>query len=138
MEIRVNNINGLEEAASVFVSKLGGRRVYAFEGSMGAGKTTFIAAVCRALGVSDDVGSPTFSLVNEYRAGDGSAIYHFDFYRIDTPAEALEMGAEDYFYSGDLCLIEWPDRIGSVLPEDAVTVRIEEQSDGSRLISWEP
>lgn len=138
MEIRVNNISGLDEAASVFVSNLGSHRVFAFDGSMGAGKTTFIAAICRALGVSDDVGSPTFSLVNEYRAGDGSAIYHFDFYRIDTPAEALEMGAEDYFYSGDLCLIEWPDRIGSVLPEDAVTVRIEEQGDGSRLISWEP
>jgi tRNA threonylcarbamoyladenosine biosynthesis protein TsaE len=135
MEIYVNNINELPAAATRFIEAMEGRTLFAFEGEMGAGKTTFISEVCRQLGVTDDSGSPTFSIVNEYRAGDGSPIYHFDFYRLDSPQEALDMGADEYFYSGALCLMEWPDRLGELLPEETVTVRIEELPDGSRKIS---
>ncbi len=101
---------------------------------MGAGKTTFIAEVCRQLGAADDSGSPTFSILNEYLAADGSPIYHFDFYRLESPQEALDLGAEDYLYSGHLCLLEWPDRIGTLLPEDAVDVEIVVNADGSRTL----
>lgn len=134
MEIRFS-IEGIGEAARAFIDNMGDDRVFAFEGGMGVGKTTFIAEVCRQLGATDDSGSPTFSIVNEYVAADGKPVYHFDFYRLESPQEALDMGAEDYFYSGNLCLIEWPDRIGDLLPEDAVTVKIEETEDGSRLIT---
>lgn len=134
MEIRFS-IEGIGEAARAFIDNMGDDRVFAFEGGMGAGKTTFIAEVCRQLGAADDSGSPTFAIVNEYVAADGKPVYHFDFYRLESPQEALDMGAEDYFYSGNLCLIEWPDRIGDLLPEDAVIVKIEETEDGSRLIT---
>ena len=134
MEIRIENISRLPEAAAEFIREMGGRKVFAFYGEMGAGKTTFIAEICRQLGVSDDSGSPTFSIVNEYRSGAGEPIYHFDFYRIEDPEEALDLGAEEYFYSGDLCLIEWPERIGNLLPEDATEVEIRVESDGSRTV----
>ena len=124
----------LPEAAREFLREMGEDRIFVFEGGMGAGKTTFIAEVCRQLGATDDSGSPTFSIVNEYSASDGSPVYHFDFYRLDSPQEALDMGAEDYFYSGNLCLIEWPDRLGDLLPEEAVAVKIEETADGRRNI----
>ncbi len=124
----------LPQAAGSFLKAMGDDRIFAFEGGMGAGKTTFIAEVCRQLGAADDSGSPTFSIVNEYVAADGSPVYHFDFYRLESPQEALDMGAEDYFYSGSLCLIEWPDRIGDLLPEEAVTVSITELPDGRRNI----
>lgn len=136
MEIKINGLENIASAAKAFIEAMGARRVFAFNGEMGAGKTTFIAEVCRQLGADDDSGSPTFSIVNEYRAADGSPIYHFDFYRLDSPAEALDMSAEDYFYSGHLCLIEWPDRIGNLLPEEAVEVDLLVMPDGSRLLRF--
>ncbi len=129
------SLNELPEAAAAFIKAMGDRRIFAFDGAMGAGKTTFIAEVCRQLGVADDSGSPTFSIVNEYRAADGSPIYHFDFYRLESPQEALDMGAEDYFYSGCLCFMEWVERIGSLIPDDTVVVKIEELPDGLRKLS---
>ncbi|MDE6094568.1 MAG: tRNA (adenosine(37)-N6)-threonylcarbamoyltransferase complex ATPase subunit type 1 TsaE [Muribaculaceae bacterium] len=128
------SLDNLPEVAHAFIEAMGDNRIFAFEGGMGAGKTTFITEVCRQLGASDDSGSPTFSIVNEYRGADGSPIYHFDFYRLESPAEALDMGAEDYFYSGCLCLMEWPDRIGNLLPDETVTVSIEELPDGKRIL----
>lgn len=136
MEIKINGLENIASAAKAFIEAMGARRIFAFNGAMGAGKTTFIAEVCRQLGADDDSGSPTFSIVNEYRAADGSPIYHFDFYRLDSPAEALDMGAEDYFYSGHLCLIEWPDRIGNLLPEEAVEVDLLVMPNGSRLLRF--
>lgn len=134
MEITIKSLDALPGAAAEFLRAIGGRTVFAFHGSMGAGKTTFIAEVCRQLGAADDSGSPTFSILNEYLAADGSPIYHFDFYRLESPQEALDLGAEDYLYSGHLCLLEWPDRIGTLLPEDAVDVEIVVNADGSRTL----
>lgn len=128
------SLDNLPLAAKTFIDAIGGHRVFAFVGDMGAGKTTFISEVCRLLGADDDSGSPTFSIVNEYLDKSGKPIYHFDFYRLEYPEEALDIGVEDYFYSGHLCLIEWPDRIGSLLPEEAVTVNISENPDGTRSI----
>lgn len=111
--------------------------VVAFYGKMGAGKTTFIKALCEELGVEDVITSPTFAIVNEYTIEDnGQSIYHFDFYRIKKLEEVYDMGYEDYFYSGDLCLIEWPELIEEILPEEAIRVTIEEQPGGSRTLSW--
>lgn len=132
MEIRITSIAQIDEAARQFVSQIGDHRVFAFYGSMGAGKTTFIKAVCEELGVQDVITSPTFAIVNEY-TGD-APIYHFDFYRIKKLEEVYDMGYEDYFYSGSLCFIEWPELIEELLPEDAVKVSIVEQEDGSRLL----
>ncbi len=137
MKLLLDNIDSLQEGARRFLEAAGERRIFAFDAPMGAGKTTFITAVCRELGVGDDVGSPTFSIINEYASGAGNPVYHFDFYRLDSPAEALDMGADDYFYSGNYCFIEWPDRIGSLLPEEAVEVRIEVLPDGRRMLSME-
>ena len=134
MEIRINNIANIREAAQEFVKNMGDRKVFAFYGKMGAGKTTFIKAVCEELGVTDVITSPTFAIVNEY-TGDNTTIYHFDFYRIKRLEEVYDMGYEDYFYSGALCLMEWPELIEELLPEDAVRVDISEQADGTRLIS---
>ena len=128
------SLDNLPSAAKTFIDAIGGHRVFAFVGDMGAGKTTFISEVCRLLGADDDSGSPTFSIVNEYLDKSGKPIYHFDFYLLEYPEEALDIGVEDYFYSGHLCLIEWPDRIGSLLPEEAVTVNISENPDGTRSI----
>lgn len=125
-------LNNLEESAAEFLKELGERKVVAFYGSMGAGKTTFIKAICNVLGVTDAVNSPTFAIVNEYLAADGSNIYHFDFYRIKKLEEAYDIGYENYFYSGNLCLIEWPELIEELLPDDAVRVHITETADGAR------
>ena len=127
-------LDTISEAASQFIKLTGDNKVFLFEGDMGAGKTTFIAEVCRLLGADDDFGSPTFSLVNEYADLEGNPIYHFDLYRINTPKEAFDMGAIDYLYSGSLCLVEWPDRLGDLTPEDAVKVAIRENEDGSRTL----
>lgn len=132
MNITCNTPEELPQAAKAFLAEMGERRVYAFNGAMGAGKTTFIAEICRQLGCADDAASPTFSIVNEYRDSAGRPVYHFDFYRLDNPADALEIGIEDYFYSGAPCFIEWPDRLGSLLPEEAVMVDIFVNPDGSR------
>lgn len=138
MQIIVNNIDELGSAARQMLEALHGRSVWAFYGKMGAGKTTFIKSICKELGVNDPVNSPTFAIVNEYLAEkSGEPIYHFDFYRIKNLSEAYDMGAEDYFYSGNLCLIEWPEMIEKILPEEAVEVRIEELADGSRCIKFE-
>ena len=130
MEIKIQDLEHINEAAKAFVENMGDHTVFAFYGKMGAGKTTFIKAVCEELGVSDVITSPTFAIVNEYTADDG-VIYHFDFYRIKKLEEVYDMGFEDYFYSGALCLIEWPELIEEILPEDAVKVSIQEKEDGS-------
>lgn len=136
MEIKINGIEGLEEAAKAFVAAMGERSVFAFYGKMGAGKTTFIKALCKALGIEDIVNSPTFALVNEYRSDTtGELVYHFDFYRINKIEEVYDMGYEDYFYSGAVCLIEWPELVEDLLPDDAVKVEIIENADGSRTLT---
>lgn len=129
-------LENLPEVANEFINSMGDDRIFLFEGEMGSGKTTFIAEVCRQLGADDDFGSPTFSLVNEYADSKGNPIYHFDLYRIDTPQEALDMGAEEYFNSGEICLVEWPDRLGNLMPEDGKTVAIIVNPDGSRTIRF--
>lgn len=139
MQIRIKSLNELPAAASAFIEALAGRRVVAFHGAMGAGKTTFIAEVCRSLGVADTASSPSFAIINEYRsATSGEMICHFDFYRLDSPEEAVEIGAEEYFYSGCLCLIEWPERVEALLPPECVHVGIEaDAATGERLISMD-
>ncbi len=132
--ISIQDIEHIGEAAQQFVAQIGDRRVFAFYGTMGAGKTTFIKAICEALGVEDVITSPTFAIVNEYTAGE-QRIFHFDFYRIKKLEEVYDMGYEDYFYSGSLCFIEWPELIEEILPDDAVRVNITVQTDGSRLLS---
>lgn len=137
MEIRINSLADIQEAAHQFVSAMGDNNVFAFYGKMGAGKTTFVKAVCECLGVTDVINSPTFAIVNEYRSDKaGELIYHFDFYRIKRIEEVYDMGYEDYFYSGALCFIEWPELVEEVLPLDAVRVDIEEKEDGSRLVKF--
>lgn len=137
MTIKINSIESIDQAAKQFVDAIGGGKVFAFYGKMGAGKTTFIKAVCESLGVDDVITSPTFAIVNEYTsATSGDTIYHFDFYRIKKLEEVYDMGYEEYFYSGALCFIEWPELIEELLPEDAVKVTIEEQEDGSRTVSF--
>lgn len=129
----------LERAAGEFVSLMGDETVYAFNGPMGAGKTTFIRALVRALGVNDDeASSPSFSIINEYRSDTtAELIYHFDLYRLESVEEALDLGVEDYFDSGALCLIEWPERIDDILPDDTVKVTVSVTPDGQRTLTVE-
>ena len=176
MDIKIQSIETIREAAREFINHIGEHRVFAFYGKMGAGKTTFVKAICEELGVEDVITSPTFAIVNEYTAspnpseggegladkgststteggegladkGDAStsspsgrsgevAIYHFDFYRIKRLEEVYDMGYEEYFYSGALCFIEWPELIEPLLPDDAVRVIIEEQADGTRTVTF--
>jgi tRNA threonylcarbamoyladenosine biosynthesis protein TsaE len=136
MNITISSLESIREAAREFIQHIGEHRVFAFYGEMGAGKTTFIKAICEELGVEDVITSPTFAIVNEYSLPDGDCIYHFDFYRIKKLEEVYDMGFEDYFYSGALCFIEWPELIEEVLPEDAVKVNITENADGSRKINY--
>lgn len=134
MKITVNKESDIDQAAHLFLEALQGRKHIAFYAGMGAGKTTFTAALCRALGVTDDVTSPTFSIINEYSDGNGESLYHFDFYRIDSEAQALDLGLDEYFDSGALCLMEWPENVEAFLPDDTVNVRIEVADDGTRNI----
>lgn len=137
-QIRIDSLQGIDAAAKSFLDQTRGHRIIAFFAPMGAGKTTFTAAICRALGVGEDaVGSPTFAIVNEYRTGSGEPLYHFDFYRITKVAEALDIGLYDYLDSGCLCIMEWPENIREILPEETLEVSIRVEGDGSRVISWE-
>ena len=130
----IKDIEHIREAAREFIENMGESRVFAFYGKMGAGKTTFVKAVCEELGVEDVITSPTFAIINEYEGDE--TIYHFDFYRIKKLEEVYDMGYEDYFYSGALCFIEWPELIEEILPDDAVRVSITEQADGCRLVQF--
>jgi tRNA threonylcarbamoyladenosine biosynthesis protein TsaE len=135
LSIRIKNSESIREAAKKFISHIGDNTVFAFNGKMGAGKTTFIKAICEELGVTEVINSPTFAIINEYRSDKtAELIYHFDFYRINTSQEASHIGVEDYLGSNVLCFIEWPEKIKTLLPDTTVFVDIEEQKDGSRLI----
>lgn len=136
MELKITDIDHIKEAAEEFVRAMGDHTVFAFYGKMGAGKTTFIKAVCEVLHVSDVITSPTFAIINEYRSDSGELIYHFDFYRIKKLDEVYDMGYEDYFYSGALCFIEWPELVEELLPADTLRITIGEQENGSRSITW--
>ena len=137
-QIQIAGLQDLERAAREFLGLLGDHLLVAFYAPMGAGKTTFTTAVCKELGVEEDaISSPTFAIVNEYRGKGGRPIFHFDFYRIDNPAEALDIGLYDYLDSGELCLMEWPENVEGLLPEETLRVHISVQPDGSRLLSWE-
>ena len=137
-EIVIKDLEDLGRAAQAFLEAIGEHTLVAFYAPMGAGKTTFTTAVCKALGVEEDaISSPTFAIVNEYRGREGRPIFHFDFYRIDNPAEALDIGLYDYLDSGCLCLMEWPENIEGLLPEETLKISISVQPNGSRLLSWE-
>ena len=137
-QIVIGGLEDLDRAAREFLKEIGDHTLVAFYAPMGAGKTTFTTAVCKALGVQEDaVSSPTFAIVNEYRGGQGQPIFHFDFYRIDKPAEALDIGLYDYLDSGELCLMEWPENVEELLPEETLKVQIRVQADNSRILSWE-
>lgn len=133
MEYRVANTESLPAAAAWLIENAGDKRVFVFQAPMGAGKTTFIKAICAFLQVEDSTSSPTFSIVNEYHSENGP-IYHFDFYRLKSEQEAFDLGYEEYFYSGDYCFIEWPEKIPNLIPEDAAIVKIEVTEDQSRTI----
>jgi tRNA threonylcarbamoyladenosine biosynthesis protein TsaE len=138
MEIQIKSLDTIHDAAKQFIKAMDDNTVFAFYGKMGVGKTTFIKAICEELGVTDVINSPTFAIVNEYRSDTtAELIYHFDFYRIKKIEEIYDMGYEDYFYSGALCFIEWPELIEDLLPGDAVRIDISEQKDGSRLVKME-
>lgn len=134
MEILVENVQGLTDAARQLLVAGADKRVFLFYGDMGVGKTTFIKVICELLGVRDSTSSPTFSIVNEYQSDHG-LVYHFDFYRLRSEQEAFDMGYEEYFYSGNYCFVEWPEKIAGLLPEDAVEVNLSLLPDGGRQIS---
>lgn len=138
MEIKIQSLDQIHEAARQFIAEMGDNTVFALYGKMGVGKTTFIKAVCEELGVSDVITSPTFAIVNEYRSDTaGELIYHFDFYRIKKLEEVYDMGYEDYFYSGALCFIEWPELVEELLPGNTIKVTIEEIENGERKVTLE-
>lgn len=134
MQIKVTDLSQIRDAARTFIENMGDDTVFAFYGDMGAGKTTFIKAICEELDVEDVINSPTFAIINEYRSGSGELIYHFDFYRINKIEEAYDLGYDDYFYSGALCFIEWPEKVEELLPGDHIPVTIKVNEDGSRTI----
>lgn len=136
-EIHIKNIEDLDRAAREFLEKIGDNTLVALFAPMGSGKTTFTTAICRVLGVTDPVGSPTFAIVNEYLRADGDQMYHFDFYRINKLQEAIEIGLYDYLDSGCLCIMEWPENIEELLPEETLKVQIRVNPDQSRTIFWE-
>ena len=137
-KIEITGLDGLEAAAKEFLKEIGDNRLVALYGAMGAGKTTFTTAVCKALGVEEDaISSPTFAIVNEYLSRSGESIFHFDFYRINKPAEALDIGLYDYLDSGCLCIMEWPENIEDLLPEETLKVSVTVSPSGSRILQWE-
>lgn len=137
MHITISSIEQIQEAAHQFIEAMGNRKLFAFYGKMGVGKTTFIKAICEQMGVTDVINSPTFAIVNEYLDGDQRPIYHFDFYRIRKPAEVLDIGFEDYINSDAYCFMEWPEMIEGFLPEETFKVTMEEQDDGSRTVTFD-
>ena len=124
MKIVVNCISELNEISQSIINRIGDKDIICFYGEMGVGKTTLIKVLCEKLGVKDNVSSPTFSIVNEYILSEDQSIFHFDFYRMEKEEEAFDMGYEDYFYNGDLCLIEWPEKVKSIIPEDIMRIDI--------------
>lgn len=137
IEIHIDSLSDLDRAAEDFLKKIGTHRLIAFYAPMGAGKTTFTTALCKCLGVTDPVCSPTFTIINEYLTSEGQTVFHFDFYRISKLSEAIDIGLEDYLYSGNLCLMEWPENIEELLPEETLKVHIQVNPDLSRTIWWE-
>ncbi|MEN8156320.1 MAG: tRNA (adenosine(37)-N6)-threonylcarbamoyltransferase complex ATPase subunit type 1 TsaE [Bacteroidota bacterium] len=135
--IPIPALNDVPAAARAFLEVAGKRPVIAFSGELGAGKTTFIQSLCRVLGVTAEVNSPTFSLVNEYFTPEGASIFHFDLYRIEDPGELFDLGYEEYFYSGNRCFIEWPEKASHLIPDDALTVHIHVKEDGLREVEFE-
>lgn len=137
-QINIPSLEAMPAAAQEFLASIEGHSLIAFRAPMGAGKTTFISALCRSLGVdADAVSSPTFAIVNEYRTARGESVYHFDFYRIEDEREALDIGLYEYLDSGCLCLMEWPENIAELLPEETLMVSIEVMEDGTRRLSWD-
>ena len=136
-EVIIRDTADLDRAAAEFLDKIGDNTLVAFFAAMGAGKTTFTTALCKALGVTDPVGSPTFAILNAYLRADGDYMYHFDFYRINKLSEAIEIGLDDYLYSGCLCIMEWPENVEELLPEDTLRVNIPVNPDLSRTLTWE-
>ena len=136
MKIEIKGINEIADAAKEFAAQIGNNKVFAFYGGMGVGKTTFIKAICEEMGVKETITSPTFAIVNEYQDGNSDSIYHFDFYRINKLEEAYDFGYEDYFYSGNICFIEWPELVEPILPLDVVKVSITEADDGTRVLEF--
>lgn len=134
IQLKIDSLSELDHVAEQIISSLGGRNVVLFRGGMGAGKTTLISRIVALLGSEDTVTSPTFALVNEYE-GDEGLIYHFDFYRIDKVEEVFDLGYEEYFYSGDLCLVEWPEKIEALIPDDVMIVKIEVEDDEERVFT---
>lgn len=136
-KLTIASLADIDAAAREFLERIGQSRIIALYGKMGAGKTTFTTALCRVLGVREDaVGSPTFAIVNEYRTGDGQPLFHFDFYRIEKPSEALDIGFYDYIDSGALCIMEWPENIEALLPDETLRVSISVAPDGTRTLEW--
>lgn len=136
-EVTIRSIDDLDRAAAEFLEKIGDNSLVAFFAPMGSGKTTFTTAICRVLGVTGPVGSPTFAIVNEYMRADGEPMYHFDFYRINKLEEAVEIGLYDYLDSGFLCMMEWPENVEELLPEETLRVYITINPDQSRTLVWE-
>ncbi|MBQ5527690.1 MAG: tRNA (adenosine(37)-N6)-threonylcarbamoyltransferase complex ATPase subunit type 1 TsaE [Bacteroidales bacterium] len=137
-EIIIKDLADIDRAAEEFLREIGDNRLVAFFAPMGAGKTTFTSAICRRLGVREDaVSSPTFAIVNEYRTASGEMMYHFDFYRITKTSEALDIGFYDYVDSGCLCIMEWPENVEEILPEETLKVYIRVNQDNSRTVYWE-
>lgn len=134
MQIRIENTGRLEKAAEEFIDQMGEHNIFAFYGAMGAGKTTFIQAICKKLGSIDKVTSPSFTLVNEYRTAGGDLLYHFDFFRIESREEVFDFGFEEYLQSGRRCFMEWPGKVESLLPGETVRVDITVEPDNSRLV----
>lgn len=135
MDVPVKSIDDLKIAAEKLIQFAGQEKIFLFYGDMGAGKTTFIKSLCEGLGAKENVTSPTFSIVNEYR-GAANKIYHFDFYRLKKQDEALDMGYEEYFYSGNYCFIEWPEKIADLLPEHYIRVDIQVLSNNQRMLTF--
>lgn len=132
MKWTINNLNEINGVAAKFLDFVGDKTIFALYGPMGVGKTTFVKAIAATVGVVDDVSSPTFAIVNEYLTKKGESVYHFDFYRVKSISEALDFGCEEYFYSGNRCFIEWPEKIEELLPENVVNCYFSENTDGSR------